>query len=185
VAILNALKQVAGETKDDEVRIWANKTIETIRDRSPIGVSVTLKALRLGKTWNIAQAFQNEYAIASVFMKHPDFVTGVTARLIERSKGRPNWAPAQLEQVTTAQVDAFFTDINSPDPLKLLVTGPRAVYNQYPHSWIALPGEGHIRAQLKDNNGDVEVTLKKLLEVSGNKVGVKEKVAYVSGKTLD
>jgi 3-hydroxyisobutyryl-CoA hydrolase len=182
---LNALKQVAGETRDEEIRTWANKTMETIRERSPIGVSVTLRALRQGKTWNIAQAFQNEYAISSVFMKHPDFVTGVTARLIEKIKGRPKWAPAELEQVTSADIDAFFTDVNSSDPLKLLVTGPRAVYEQYPHSWIALPGEGHIRAQLKENNGDADAVLKKLLQSSDNKVGVKEKVAYVSGKSLN
>jgi len=179
LAILEALKDVEEKTKLPEVCDWAKKTTATIRERSPIGVSVTLKALRLGKNWNIAQAFQNEYAIASVFMEHADFVTGVTARLIDRIKERPNWTPNTLEDVTNEDVNAFFKHVDSQDPLKLLVTGPNASYSQYSHIWLSLPQDHAILVEFNRLEGDKEAVLKHFLEKMGNKVGVKEKVEYV------
>jgi 3-hydroxyisobutyryl-CoA hydrolase len=171
---------VQDSSADEAVRSWATKTIATIRERSPIGVAVTLRALRAGRHWNIAQAFRNEHAIASAFMAHSDFVTGVTARLIERSKERPNWAPNTLEDVRDADVDAFFVGCDAKSGgLPLLETGPRASYNEYPHAWTTLPTETAIKEQLQKSGGSQEEALKALLKNTDGKVGVKEKVEEV------
>lgn len=162
------------------MQTWAGKTISTMRERSPIGVAVTLRALRAGKHWTIAQAFRNEHAIASAFMAHPDFVTGVTSRLIQRIKGRPDWAPNTLEDVRDADVDAFFARCDAKSGgLSLLETGPRANYLEYPHVWTALPSEAAILEQLQKSGGSQEEALKALLKRTDGKIGVKEKVEEV------
>ena len=195
LAILSDLKELEeSTTAPEDIRKWAGKTHATIRERSPIGVAVTLRQMRLGRSWNIAQAFRNEHAIAAQFMAHSDFVTGVTARLIERSKSRPDWNPNQLEDVTKEDVDKFFENIDSPSGLKLMTTGEHAMYDRYPHAQYALPTEEDIlavRLGLAQGNmvlrrddepkGPVsrQETMKFFSEKTGAKVGVKEKVAEV------
>lgn len=179
--VLTNLANVVKNERDAGVKTWAEKTIATIRERSPIGVAVTFRALRQGLRWNIAQAFQNEHAIASEFMRHPDFVTGVYARLIDRIKTRPEWQPNTLEDVTEKDVDQFFTDCNADTPLVLLETGPRGKFREYPHSWTALPSDKRVLEQIK-RSGSKEKALKALLKESDDKVGVKEKVEEVASR---
>jgi 3-hydroxyisobutyryl-CoA hydrolase len=176
LAILKDLEDVVGKTNDENIKTWAQSTIDTIRERSPIGVSVTLREMRLGKSWNIAQAFQNEHAIACEFMRHPDFVNGVTSRLITRSKERPNWKPNTLEDVTKKAVDKFYAECgNEGSALKLMHSGPQASYTEYPHAWLALPTERQIASKFADGKSTEEVVQEFLKETHG-KTGVREKV---------
>ncbi|KAK3073565.1 hypothetical protein LTS18_014418, partial [Coniosporium uncinatum] len=107
--ILRDVEQVTQTYNEEHVLSkWARKTIATIRERSPISVAVSLRQMQVGRQWDIAETFKKEYNIAAHFMRHPDFVTGVSARLINKTKERPQWKPNQLEDVTREDVDAFF-----------------------------------------------------------------------------
>ncbi|QDS77175.1 hypothetical protein FKW77_001893 [Venturia effusa] len=159
-----------------ELKQWANKTIKTIRERSPTSVAVTLRQMRKAKQWNIAETFQKELDIATHFMHHPDFVEGVTARLINRTKERPKWNPNSLEEVTDAQVKAFFTPV-SGERLALLETGDHATFADYPHARLALPTEKEILA-VSEGRSTEEIVRYFLKEKEG-KVGVREKVEEV------
>ncbi|KAF2011222.1 ClpP/crotonase [Aaosphaeria arxii CBS 175.79] len=171
-AILTSLEEVKANGSSQPLRKWAERTIETLHTRSPIAVAVTLQQMRLGQSWSIKQTFQREHDIAAKFMAHPDFVEGVTARLIERKKERPNWQPNTLKDVKQKDVDAFFKQTSE---LPLLRSGPD--YKQYPHAWIGLPRESEIlgEASKKKSNEVVEF----LLEKYGGKQGVREKIAEV------
>ncbi|KAF4553817.1 Enoyl-CoA hydratase/isomerase-like protein 7 [Elsinoe fawcettii] len=177
--ILNALEETKSRSGiPDFIREWATKTLATIRERSPISVGVTLRQLREGQKWNIFQTFQHEYHIASRFMSHPDFVTGVTARLIAKEKGRPNWAPNQLEDVTKKDVDEFFA--KEPAGLQVLNKDQNAQFRDYPHAWIGLPREKAIedivkKAPVKSKKEVVE----HFLAQQEGKLGVREKVEEV------
>ncbi|KIV99459.1 uncharacterized protein PV09_08884 [Verruconis gallopava] len=178
--ILKALQDVAGGHADESVRSWAEKTIKTIRERSPIAVAVTLQQMRLGSGWSIIQTFQAEHDIAAAFMAHPDFVEGVTARLIERKKERPNWQPNQLEDVTEDMVRGFFRK-GLGGGLKLLDNLPGADYKEYPWKKLALPTEDEIlevAGRGKQTMMTEEVVQHFLKERKG-KVGVREKVEEV------
>jgi 3-hydroxyisobutyryl-CoA hydrolase len=100
---------------------------------------VTLRALRLGRHWGIAETFQREHHIAGHFMAHPDFVEGVTARLINKPATEPKWTPASLQDVTSEDVDRFFRIPPGEGRLQLL-TRP-GDYKEYPHARYALPSE--------------------------------------------
>jgi len=178
--ILAALKEVSDSSSDAKLKEWADKTIKTIRERSPIGVAVSLKEMSEGKKWNIAQAFQNEYAISSHFMNHSDFVEGVYARLIERKKERPNWKPNQLEDVTDTEVQKFFSGPTGEagGQIALLETGEGASYSQYPHAWLGLPTEEEV-LRLKKSGKSLEEIVQHFEKEKDGKIGVREKVEEV------
>jgi 3-hydroxyisobutyryl-CoA hydrolase len=171
--IMESLEGVKTNHTDPEIQTWADKTIQTINSRSPISVAVTLQQMRIGRQWSIAQAFQKEYYIASQFMAHPDFVEGVTARLINRKKERPDWKPNTLAEVKRRDADAFFAS-SSEAPLELI---SQEDYRDYPHAWIGLPREEEIlRAAAGAKREEV---VAKLLEKYEGKQGVREKIAEV------
>jgi 3-hydroxyisobutyryl-CoA hydrolase len=172
-AILGALQPIQDSGKP-ELSKWAKKTIETIQTRSPISVAVTLQQMRVGRQWSIAQTFQREHDIASHFMAHPDFVEGVTSRLIERKKERPNWQPNTLADVKRRDVDKFFSPAGKGGKLPLLSD---VDYQDYPHAWIGLPKENEILRLAGGRKGEEVVEV--LLEKYEGKQGVREKIAEV------
>jgi 3-hydroxyisobutyryl-CoA hydrolase len=180
IKILRALDDVAKGHSDEKIRSWAEKTIKTMRERSPIAVAVTLQQMRLGGNWSIGQTFQAEHDIATAFMAHPDFVEGVTARLIERKKERPNWEPKQLEDVTDDLVRSFFKK-GLGGELALLESGPGSDYREYPFKGLGLPTEREILDVLGNGEGRKmkEEVVQHFLKERGGKVGVREKVEEV------
>ena len=173
-AIMASLKEIQDTSTDEALQKWASSTYSTIRTRSPISVAVTLLQMRIGKQWSVAQTFQKEYDIASQFMAHPDFVEGVTARLIERRKERPKWSPNTLDDVKQRHVAAFFAGAEDGAQLPLI---SEADYKEYPHAWIGLPKESEI-LQLASGKSEEDVVAA-LLEKYEGKQGVREKVAEV------
>mgnify|MGYP001169931946 FL=1 len=43
-------------------------------------------------------------------MEHPDFVEGVSARLIRKPAQTPEWLKTTFDQVSETEVDSFFAD---------------------------------------------------------------------------
>lgn len=177
--ILSGLQDLIN-SKDQpaEIKAWAEKTVKTIRERSPTSVAVTLRQMREARDWDIAETFQKELDIATHFMHHPDFIEGVTARLIERSKERPNWAPNQLEDVTEAQVNEFFKQVRG-EKLGLLESGEHAQFKEYPHANLALPSEKDILAVYDGGNVMKEEVVQHFIKDRDGKAGVREKVEEV------
>lgn len=176
--IINELSRTA-EHPDvpEEVKSWAAKTRQTIISRSPTSVKVTLRQLRSGGHWNIAETFQQEHHIASKFMEHPDFVEGVSARLIRKPAETPKWTPATLDEVDDAAVDAFFS--KSPE-LALLKSGSEASFSHYPHAWIGLPREVEVENLVRDGNvSDRAAVVAHFVREKNGKMGVREKVQEI------
>jgi 3-hydroxyisobutyryl-CoA hydrolase len=174
--IMGALKSVE-EQGDPELKTWAAKIADTIYQRSPTSVLVTLQQMRIGRQWNIAEAFQHEYNIATKFMAHHDFVEGVTARLVRREKARPNWQPNTFEEVSAKNVAQFFRD---PPNLPLLNFTEAAQYKDYPHAWISLPREQEVEKVIRQGKYKTpEEIIEHFVEVREGKQGVRQKVAEI------
>jgi 3-hydroxyisobutyryl-CoA hydrolase len=167
------IKALENETKNKE---WAQKTLETLTVRSPTSLKVTLRQLRLGKKWGIADTFRREHQIAASFMRHPDFVEGVSARLISKPPTQPKWQPESLDAVTSKDIDAFFS---IPDGQAKLALFNDTNYSQYPHAHYALPSEAEIEKFVRDNSKSQAQTVKEFVSKWGEKEGVREKVAEV------
>ena len=169
--IIAALEREEGETED-----WARNTLKTLKERSPTSLKVALKQMRVSGNWDIAETFQREYCIASKFMEHPDFVEGVTAKLISKPPKTPKWNPARLEDVPTSAVDQFFM-VEGSERLALLEEGE---YREYPHGYLGLPTERQIEGRVKEEDGAAwEAVMETFVGQRSGKPGIKEKVAEV------
>ncbi|KAJ5629756.1 3-hydroxyisobutyryl-CoA hydrolase [Penicillium herquei] len=166
---------IAALESEQEQKEWAQKTLETLSTRSPTSLKVTLRQLRLGKKWGISETFKREYDIAGNFMRHPDFVEGVKARLISKPARQAEWQPATLQEVSQETVDGFFATPENQQGLQLLSEGD---YNRYPHERFALPSEAEIEKFGRQSRSARE-TIQHFVEQSGQKEGVAEKVSEV------
>ncbi|KAL2851477.1 ClpP/crotonase [Aspergillus pseudoustus] len=167
--IFNALE------KETTHKAWAQKTLETMSQRSPTSLKVTLRQMRLGKSWSISDTFKREHQVAAHFMRHPDFVEGVKARLMSKPPRQAEWQPAKLGEVTTEQVDKFF---DVPEGEELMDLLSNSDYQEYPHARYGLPSEQEIQNVVQANpstSGEAQ----RFAESFGNKEGAREKVAEV------
>ena len=151
---------------------WAASTLKTFEERSPTSLKVALRQMVVGEKWTIRQAFRTEHAIAANFMRHPDFVEGVTARLTKPTR-TPVWKPAFVGDVDDARVDALFR--GTQEQMALFSEGD---YVQYP--WhFGLPTEQEIRSAFQPKKGWRKALVSQLLFKTHGKVGVEEKVNEV------
>lgn len=162
--------------RETEQKEWAKKTLETLSVRSPTSLKVTLRQMRLGKNWSIIEAFQREHQISANFMRHPDFVEGVKARLMSKPPRQPKWQPATLQEVTPDYVDSFFAIPEGESPMQMYSDSD---YHQYPHAHYALPSEKDIEQFVRGNAATGETTVEDFVSKWGHKEGVREKVAEV------
>ncbi|MCX7318872.1 MAG: enoyl-CoA hydratase/isomerase family protein [Hyphomicrobiales bacterium] len=91
-AIVAALKQDGSD--------FAQATLQAIADKSPRGLKVTLKLLRLARaSTSLEQCLSREYLAALEVFDSADFVEGVRAAIIDKDRN-PKWQPPTLQGVT-------------------------------------------------------------------------------------
>jgi 3-hydroxyisobutyryl-CoA hydrolase len=173
--IFQALESEA-QSEQSEHKEWAKKTLETLSIRSPTSLKVTLRQMRLGKKWSISETFQREHEISANFMRHPDFVEGVKARLMSKPPRQAEWQPATLAEVSQETVDAFFTMPEGEGRLPLMTNKD---YNRYPHERFALPSEREIEKFVREHGKSGQQVIEEFAQRSNQKEGVREKVTEV------
>ncbi|KAK4546457.1 hypothetical protein LTR36_002134 [Oleoguttula mirabilis] len=188
-AILDALKGLAdnaGGTAPPAVVDWAKRTRQTILQRSPTSVKVTMRQLREGATWNIAETFRKEHLIASKFMEEKDFVEGVSALLINKPKTTPQWSPATLAEVSEADVETYFDGeptlellSSAQDEASASASSASAMYTDYPHAWVGLPRERDVLSAVQRGQLTAEQVVERFVERTRGKQGVKEAVEEI------
>ncbi|MGX9787459.1 enoyl-CoA hydratase/isomerase family protein [Mycobacterium sp. MMS18-G62] len=105
----------AGETMEDIVAALrgddagpANEAANLIASRSPISVSVALEAVRrAAKLDTLEDVLRQEYRTSCGSLRSHDLVEGIRAQVIDKDRN-PQWSPASLAAVTTADVEAYF-----------------------------------------------------------------------------
>ncbi|KLJ10749.1 hypothetical protein EMPG_13892 [Blastomyces silverae] len=178
----DTMEEIISRLQNEQVnKEWAEKTLKTLSSRSPTSLKVTLRQLRIGRTWSIAETFQREEKIAAKFMAHPDFVEGVTARLVNKPPTQPAWKPAKLEEVTDEAVHTFFR-IEAGD-VRMPLLNPDADYMEYPHRRFALPSEKEILEFAGKHEGS-DKAVDEFVSLRGHKDGVREKYLEVVKRKL-
>lgn len=117
-----------------------------------------------------------------------DFNAGITAVLIEKTKGRPAWSPANLNDVSDEVVDQFFEQSSSFLRAMPTLTSPDFISDtKYNPMKFALPSEDTIRRVVKSVKDPI--TLPDLLahfdDLTSGKQGVEEKVLAVVRRKCD
>ena len=93
---------------------WAQDQADILARRSPLSMSVSLKALRDGATMDsFEEVMRMEYRIACRITQTHDFLEGVRA-VLEDKDNRPVWNPISLCHVRPAMVAHMFEPFATP-----------------------------------------------------------------------
>ncbi|MGY3482880.1 enoyl-CoA hydratase [Bradyrhizobium sp. USDA 4011] len=95
----------------------AQATLKTLGEKSPRGMVVTLKLLRLARaTETLEECLVREYRAALEVFASDDFREGVRAAVIDKDRN-PKWQPTRIEDVTPEILAPYFAEIGA-DELK-------------------------------------------------------------------
>ena len=95
----------------------ALSTLKTLNEKSPRGMVVTLKLLRLARaSSSLEECLVREYRAALEVFASDDFREGVRAAVIDKDR-TPKWSPPDIKGVTPEMVAPYFAEIGA-DELK-------------------------------------------------------------------
>jgi enoyl-CoA hydratase len=93
----------------------AQSTLKTLNEKSPRGMVVALKLLRLARTSSsLEQCLVREYRAALEVFNSDDFREGVRAAVIDKDRN-PRWSPPAIEEVTPEMVAPYFAEIGADE----------------------------------------------------------------------
>ena len=110
--IAGILASLASDASD-----WATATLATLRKRSPLMMAVSLEQVRRARSMSLADDLRMERdLVRHCFHLRPgaasETVEGIRALAVDKDHA-PKWNPARVEDVSRANVEAFF---DSPWP---------------------------------------------------------------------
>ena len=93
----------------------AQQTQQTLNEKSPRGMVVALKLLRLARaSASLEQCLVREYRAALEVFASDDFREGVRAAVIDKDRS-PRWSPPRIEDVTPAMTAPYFAEIGADE----------------------------------------------------------------------
>jgi enoyl-CoA hydratase len=93
----------------------AQSTLKALSGKSPRGMAVALKLLRLARTSSsLQQCLVREYRAALEVFRSDDFREGVRAAVIDKDRN-PRWSPARIEDVTPEMLAPYFAEIGADE----------------------------------------------------------------------
>lgn len=94
---------------------FALATLAAMKEKSPRGLKVALKLLRLARTSSsLEECLVREYRAALEVFASADFVEGVRAAIIDKDR-KPKWKPPRLEDVTPDIVARYLAPLGDDD----------------------------------------------------------------------
>ncbi len=90
-------------------------TLKTLNEKSPRGMVVTLKLLRLARaSSSLEECLMREYRAALEVFASDDFREGVRAAVIDKDRN-PKWSPRRIEDVTPEMVAPYFANLGKDE----------------------------------------------------------------------
>jgi enoyl-CoA hydratase len=94
---------------------FAQATLAAMKEKSPRGLKVALKLLRLARnSSSLEECLVREYRAALEVFASADFVEGVRAAIIDKDR-QPKWMPPNLEDVTPEIVERYLAPLGDDD----------------------------------------------------------------------
>ncbi len=85
---------------------WAQEQLKTLRSVSPSSVLWSFALVRAGAGRTLAQCLDAELRLTRRVTRHPDFIEGVRAMLVDKDR-TPKWSPARIEDVAPDTIAAM------------------------------------------------------------------------------
>ena len=108
------MEDIVADLKRDGSEL-AQATLKALNEKSPRGMVVALKLLRLARqASSLEQCLVREYRAALEVFRSDDFREGVRAAVIDKDRN-PKWSPARIEDVTPEMVAPYFAEIGADE----------------------------------------------------------------------
>jgi len=112
----DSMQDIVSALKRDDSE-FARATLKTLGEKSPRGMAVTLKLLRLAhQAGSLEECLVREYRAALEVFRSDDFREGVRAAIVDKDRN-PKWSPSRIEEITPEIVAPYFAEIGA-DELK-------------------------------------------------------------------
>jgi enoyl-CoA hydratase len=93
----------------------ALSALKALNEKSPRGMVVTLKLLRLGRgSASLEECLVREYRAALEVFRSDDFREGIRAAVIDKDRN-PRWSPPRVEDVTPEMLAPYFAKIGADE----------------------------------------------------------------------
>ncbi|MCP5002278.1 MAG: enoyl-CoA hydratase/isomerase family protein [Hyphomicrobiales bacterium] len=92
----------------------ARSALEAMRTKSPTSMSVAFRQLQEGIDLDLAECMRMEFRILVRMLRGHEFTEGIRAVIVDKSNN-PVWHPPTLEEVSAADVDAYFKPLGDED----------------------------------------------------------------------
>jgi enoyl-CoA hydratase len=93
----------------------ARSTLKTLNEKSPRGMVVTLKLLRLARaSGTLEECLAREYRAALAVFASEDFRECVRAAVIDKDRN-PEWSPPRIDEVTPEMIAPYFASIGADE----------------------------------------------------------------------
>jgi len=93
----------------------AQATLKTLGEKSPRGMVVTLRLLRLARhARSLEECLVREYRAALEVFRSDDFREGVRAAVIDKDRS-PKWSPPDIADVSEAMIAPYFAEIGADE----------------------------------------------------------------------
>ncbi|GAA4111475.1 enoyl-CoA hydratase/isomerase family protein [Enteractinococcus coprophilus] len=109
--ILTGVQHVADQGHD-----VAQKALKAMQRHSPVGMKVTLEAIRRARHLSLAETLAQDLRTTMNAVAGTELAEGIRAQLIDKDRN-PQWTPARLEDVTHEDVEAFFAPVDGVEDL--------------------------------------------------------------------
>ena len=108
------MEDIVADLRRDSSEL-AQSTLKILNEKSPRGMVVALKLLRLARqASSLEQCLVREYRAALEVFRSDDFREGVRAAVIDKDRN-PRWSPARIEDVTPEMVAPYFAEIGADE----------------------------------------------------------------------
>ena len=98
IEIMESLRQCTIETQ------LCDGVFTRLAERSPTAVVLTLKLLRRNEMQSLEEVFRADFKAARFILRHPDYIEGVRARVVDKDDD-PKWQPPTIEEVGDLEID--------------------------------------------------------------------------------
>ncbi|SNY93081.1 enoyl-CoA hydratase [Cohaesibacter sp. ES.047] len=93
---------------------FARKTLDSMVEKSPTSVHLTLEQIRRGTDQSFEECMQMEYRMVKRILKDSDFYEGVRATLVDKDK-KPHWNPDNFDKVDAAHIKDHFAPLEDQE----------------------------------------------------------------------
>lgn len=93
----------------------ARSTLKILNEKSPRGLVVTLKLLRLARaSATLEECLAREYRAALAVFASDDFREGIRAAIIDKDRD-PKWSPSTIKEVTPEMIAPYFANVGADE----------------------------------------------------------------------